>query len=675
MHLICETWNKDSNFLFDYESNDYSFTTREINNSCYILKNENKIKFINKSNNNDTELNSDEKYLGYIIKNKKNDEYTWNFNKYFTNNQFTKPFENLDWLVIGKTKFSNPFQNKYKLKEGDIIKLGKIILLVREINIPNNENNNNNNNERNKIEHKPTSSAFNNNQETKVINEKLKNLYIQIKNNKNDNKTNTKTYTCRICLSEGEFFGENPLINPCNCTGSVRFIHINCLKKWLTSKVLIKSSSEENVHIYSFKAFECELCKSIIPERLIFNNKIISLIEFNKIFTPPFLICESIYQYNILNCSNYSEYQTIFIISFSKKKNIRIGRANNSDLRLTDISVSRNHATLSCYNNSSIFLEDNGAKFGTLILIQNNIKFIPDKELSIQVGRYHFIFCMNRTCLSCLRCYKNKELVSLSYDKILNDKLIIYKEILNGLKCLFSRQIFDSVSVKNSNNNSLLKLKDFNQILDDTKFNNEEKKFDEVDNSTSRILKKVFDEEEENNNILNLNKNNNNNNNLIQNCFDENSSNVHLENNENNLNSEENKLKNEENNNKDNNNIFNINNNINNDNNNNNNNNDINNDNDNNNNNNNDKKSENNNNDNKINDLNSNNNLIDNENDKIIEIIKKSNVIKKPKYLFKLNTSKELNTMRNIEDIKDFIEDNLKTQKNFFPLFSKIKEQ
>ncbi len=653
MHLICETWNKDSNFLFDYESNDYSFTTREINNSCYILKNENKIKFINKSNNNDTELNSDEKYLGYIYKNKKNDEYTWNFNKYFTNNQFTKPFENLDWLVIGKTKFSNPFQNKYKLKEGDIIKLGKIILLVREINTTNNENNNI---EKNKIEHKPTSSAFNNNQETKVINEKLKNLYIQIKNNKNDNKTNTKTYTCRICLSEGEFFGENPLINPCNCTGSVRFIHINCLKKWLTSKVLIKSSSEENVHIYSFKAFECELCKSIIPERLIFNNKIISLIEFNKIFTPPFLICESIYQYNILNCSNYSEYQTIFIISFNKKKNIRIGRANNSDLRLTDISVSRNHATLSCYNNSSIFLEDNGAKFGTLILIQNNIKFIPDKELSIQVGRYHFIFCMNRTCLSCLRCYKNKELVNLSYDKILNDKLIIYKEILNGLKCLFSKQIFDSVSVKNSNNNSLLKLKDFNQILDDTKFNNEEKKFEEVDNSTSRILKKVFDEEEENNNILNLNKNNNNNN-LIQNCFDENSNNIHFENNENNINSEENKLKIEENNN-------NININDNNENNNN-----INNDNDNNN----DKKSENNNK--KINDLNSNNNLIENENDKIIEIIKKSNVIKKPKYLFKLNTSKELNTMRNIEDIKDFIEDNLKTQKNFFPLFSKIKEQ
>ena len=654
MHLICETWNKDSNFLFDYESNDYSFTTREINNSCYILKNENKIKFINKSNNNDTELNSDEKYLGYIYKNKKNDEYTWNFNKYFTNNQFTKPFENLDWLVIGKTKFSNPFQNKYKLKEGDIIKLGKIILLVREINTTNNENNNI---ERNKIEHKPTSSAFNNNQETKVINEKLKNLYIQIKNNKNDNKTNTKTYTCRICLSEGEFFGENPLINPCNCTGSVRFIHINCLKKWLTSKVLIKSSSEENVHIYSFKAFECELCKSIIPERLIFNNKIISLIEFNKIFTPPFLICESIYQYNILNCSNYSEYQTIFIISFSKKKNIRIGRANNSDLRLTDISVSRNHATLSCYNNSSIFLEDNGAKFGTLILIQNNIKFIPDKELSIQVGRYHFIFCMNRTCLSCLRCYKNKELVNLSYDKILNDKLIIYKEILNGLKCLFSKQIFDSVSVKNSNNNSLLKLKDFNQILDDTKFNNEEKKFEEVDNSTSRILKKVFDEEEENNNILNLNKNNNNNNNLIQNCFDENSNN--FENNENNINSEENKLKIEENNNNININDNNENNNIN-----------INNDN----NNNNDKKSENNNN-NKINNLNSNDNLIENENDKIIEIIKKSNVIKKPKYLFKLNTSKELNTMRNIEDIKDFIEDNLKTQKNFFPLFSKIKEQ
>ena len=648
MHLICETWNKDSNFLFDYESNDYSFTTREINNSCYILKNENKIKFINKSNNNDSELNSDEKYLGYIIKNKKNDEYTWNFNKYFTNNQFTKPFENLDWLVIGKTRFANPFHNKYKLREGDIIKLGKIILMVREINISNNNNNNNenkNNIENNKIEHKPTSGAFNN-QETKVLNEKLKNLYIQIKNNKNDNKSNQKTYTCRICLSEGDFFGPNPLINPCNCTGSVRFIHINCLKKWLTSKVLIKSSSEENVHIYSFKAFECELCKSIIPERLIFNNKIISLIDFNKIFTPPFLICESIYQYNISNCSNYSEYQTIFIISFSKKKNIRIGRANNSDLRLTDISVSRNHATLSCVNNNSIFIEDNGAKFGTLILIQNNIKFIPDKELSIQVGRYHFIFCMNRTCLSCLRCYKNKELISLSYDKILNDKLIIHKEILNGLKCLYSKQNYDSVSVKNSNNNSnnnsLLKLKDFNQILEDTKVNNEDGKKDiEIDNSTSRILKKVFDEDD--NDILNLNKNNkNNHNNLIQNNLDNISNNIHFENN---LPSEENKLNI---NNKNNDNNINENNN--------------------------NKNEENDNNNNKINNLNSNNNLIDNEsNHKLIEIIKKSNV-KKPKYLFKLNTSKELNTMRNIEEIKDFIEDNLKTQKNFFPFFSKIQE-
>ncbi|XP_037127192.1 E3 ubiquitin-protein ligase MARCH8 isoform X2 [Syngnathus acus] len=48
---------------------------------------------------------------------------------------------------------------------------------------------------------------------------------------------------CRICHCEGD--DESPLITPCHCTGSLRFVHQSCLQQW------IKSSDTRC----------CELCK------------------------------------------------------------------------------------------------------------------------------------------------------------------------------------------------------------------------------------------------------------------------------------------------------------------------------------------------------------------------------------------------------------------------------
>ncbi|XP_031691357.1 E3 ubiquitin-protein ligase MARCH8-like isoform X1 [Oncorhynchus kisutch] len=48
---------------------------------------------------------------------------------------------------------------------------------------------------------------------------------------------------CRICHCEGD--DDSPLITPCNCTGSLRFVHQACLQQW------IKSSDTRC----------CELCK------------------------------------------------------------------------------------------------------------------------------------------------------------------------------------------------------------------------------------------------------------------------------------------------------------------------------------------------------------------------------------------------------------------------------
>ncbi|XP_039545154.1 E3 ubiquitin-protein ligase MARCH7 isoform X2 [Pimephales promelas] len=57
---------------------------------------------------------------------------------------------------------------------------------------------------------------------------------------------------CRICQM-GEQSSSNPLIEPCKCTGSLQYVHQDCIKKWLHSKI----SSGSNLEAIT----TCELCK------------------------------------------------------------------------------------------------------------------------------------------------------------------------------------------------------------------------------------------------------------------------------------------------------------------------------------------------------------------------------------------------------------------------------
>ncbi|CAG9333828.1 unnamed protein product [Blepharisma stoltei] len=55
--------------------------------------------------------------------------------------------------------------------------------------------------------------------------------------------------SCRICLERGD--PETYLCIPCNCLGSIRYIHPDCLKEW------IKESG----------SVECEICHSMYKSR------------------------------------------------------------------------------------------------------------------------------------------------------------------------------------------------------------------------------------------------------------------------------------------------------------------------------------------------------------------------------------------------------------------------
>ena len=413
-------------------------------------------------------------------------------------------------------------KNSYKLTEGDFIKLGKLVFLVRKIKSSQNENLNetkrnssfdnsemnigNNINDDIIIHNKNINENYidtnndliengakkiNNVNITNKVNIKLKTLYVKLKN---INKSQKK-YRCRICFCEGNFEGNNPLISPCKCSGSIKYIHLNCLRKWLTSKITTKNSSNNEIYCYVFKSLKCELCQSIIPEIAEFRGKFLSLLDFKNI-DPPYIILQSMYQYNSTN-RNVNELNVIFVISFKTNIQVNIGRANNSNIRLSDVSVSRNHAKLT-YSNGDLFLDDVGSKFGTLLLIQNNILFLPNKKISIQTGKSHLIFNLRRTCLGLFKCYKNKLYDKKSYlDNFYNNEKKVYNQILET----FNYNIIDPVEKFSSISGSSTPSKRSNVTIEENKINetnsyNKDIKEDEKSESNS---------EEKENKDLNLN--------------------------------------------------------------------------------------------------------------------------------------------------------------------------
>lgn len=75
------------------------------------------------------------------------------------------------------------------------------------------------------------------------------------------------------------------------------------------------------------------------------------------------------------------------IIPDSKKSSFKLGRGHDSDVKIADISVSRVHAQITL-TPQGYLLQDNNAKFGTLLLLPSTQQEIdPVNGLSVQVNR------------------------------------------------------------------------------------------------------------------------------------------------------------------------------------------------------------------------------------------------------------------------------------------------
>jgi hypothetical protein len=190
---------------------------------------------------------------------------------------------------------------------------------------------------------------------------------------------------CRICLETGEDC-RNPLVSACNCSGSLRYIHVECLRHWLDGQLQVRQF-ESGGGSYYIRTILCEICKSSYSRRI-----------YQSILIPrpnvPHVILEDFLSPQPTTAVSAPSTPTskIHIIPIDIDRPIRIGRSKENDVVLSDISVSRIHGVIMITEDRSLKLADLNSKFGTLIRLPEKI-FHPinssESALRFQIGSAH----------------------------------------------------------------------------------------------------------------------------------------------------------------------------------------------------------------------------------------------------------------------------------------------
>lgn len=319
------TWSRDSHGLYDYESRNVQKKLLSANSPCSLSRVGTDIK--QSIPQPEAELNEDSSLLCRIETD--------------SSDFFIYPFTEPIWSVARtmKTKYGPGFI----LQEGQILKLGrvcfKVTMLKNFIDLEDSDNT-------------QDSDEFD----------------IEIPNER-------EFGACRICLSN-DLDSSNPLISPCKCSGSMKFIHLLCLRQWLNSRKI--SRMTENCVTFSWKSIDCEICRSSIPFSVDRMGKESELLRIEKP-KSPFLVLEGV-------GNDKNSNKGVHIVGITGNNLITLGRGHDADVRISDISVSRTHATIK-FLDGNFIVEDKNSKFGTLVNVPDRLKITPLNNVVVQIGR------------------------------------------------------------------------------------------------------------------------------------------------------------------------------------------------------------------------------------------------------------------------------------------------
>lgn len=256
---------------------------------------------------------------------------------------------------------------EHVIQEGDIFKLGRVQMRVKEIYVnPDNEGWKTDAEVEGILDFVPPSRkqiiSFASEHEENADIIDLKECYTQ-------HTDNNSEIRCRICWIE-TWTAADPLIRGWKCQGDLNLIHFNWLRNWLTTKLTKKEVDYWSS--FNWKTFQWEVWNHPYP--YIFKHEFYyDLVEIKQ---PecPYLILESMP--NERNSSRFvfmikiPDYQTSNRENPAIKRRFSIGRGHESDLRISDISVSRAHTDIE-YSNGVFKIQDKWSKFGTLVKVRS----------------------------------------------------------------------------------------------------------------------------------------------------------------------------------------------------------------------------------------------------------------------------------------------------------------
>mmetsp|Transcript_23640 Transcript_23640/g.23391 ORF Transcript_23640/g.23391 Transcript_23640/m.23391 type:complete len:180 (+) Transcript_23640:36-575(+) len=175
------TWARDSHNLFDYESRSCHKKKLQASNPCNIIRCDTEVDLI--SDFTDISRLAPHSQILATVSQRNG--------IFYLSSEQSEPI----WMIVRSLK--TPEGSGVLLKQGDVIKLGRIVYRIKELS---------------------TGSSDSSSDQTQESEDEC-----EIPNEH-------ETTTCRICFGESEG-SENPLISPCSCTGSVKFIHLRCLQR------------------------------------------------------------------------------------------------------------------------------------------------------------------------------------------------------------------------------------------------------------------------------------------------------------------------------------------------------------------------------------------------------------------------------------------------------------
>jgi len=329
--VVASTWARDSHDLFDFEASQLQTKTFTVPSSAKFVRNGTEVEMLTE---NAPPPAGGEPMLRIVQRD----------SSFWVDKAAPASSSKKLWVVVRDLATCG-----HRLSDGDVIKLGRFKFRVRQI----------------------VSSECSGVQPELFFEETGSVCEVEP-----NHTTELCSALCRICLLEGSS-DDDPLIRPCQCKGSIEYVHLGCLRHWVKGRLNLPDTQEGS---YFYRPLPCELCKAAYPAYVSAGTDRQPLVEVPKT-TPPFIVLE-----NMMRDSQQHSSRGLHVVSLAENKLLKLGRGHESNVRIADVSISRCHATIR-FHRGQFVLEDHNSKFGTLVAMKKPRALDHGSAISIQIGR------------------------------------------------------------------------------------------------------------------------------------------------------------------------------------------------------------------------------------------------------------------------------------------------